>query len=64
MNQAEIQNKLDGMKKTRKALSVVTMVTAIVCMVVLLAYNFMSVAYLKSPVAPTTSRASPSPAGR
>ena len=50
MNQAEIQNKLDGMKKTRKALSVVTMVTAIVCMVVLLAYNFMSVTYLKSPV--------------
>ena len=50
MNQAEIQTKLDGMKKARKTLSVVTMVTAIVCMAVLLAYNFMSVTYLKSPV--------------
>ena len=50
MNQAEIQTKLGGMKKTRKALSIVTMVTAIVCMAVLLAYNFMSVTYLKSPV--------------
>ena len=50
MNQSEIQTKLDGMKKTRKALSIVTMVTAIVCMAVLLAYNFMSVTYLKSPV--------------
>lgn len=50
MNQAEIQTKLDGMKKTRKALSIVTMVTAIVCMAVLLAYNFMSVTYLKSPM--------------
>ncbi len=50
MNESQITAKLNQMKKTRKLLTTVTLVTALVCMAVLLAYNFMPVTYLKSPV--------------
>ena len=48
MDNAQIQAKLDSMKKTRKTLSTVTLIVALVSIAVLLAYNFMPVTYLQS----------------
>lgn len=48
MNEAQITAKLESMKKTRKTLSTVTLIVALVSMAVLLAYNFMPVTYLQS----------------
>ena len=48
MNEAQIQEKLDSMKKIRKTMSTVTLIVALVCIAVLLAYNFMPVTYLQS----------------
>lgn len=50
MNEAQIKNKLESMKVLRKRLSLVTLLTAIVCMLWLVVYNFLPVAYLLSPV--------------
>ena len=48
MNEAQITAKLGSMKKTRKTLSTVTLIVALVAMAVLVAYNFMPVTYLQS----------------
>lgn len=48
MNNAQITEKLESMKKTRKQLATVTLVMALVSIAVLLAYNFMPVTYLIS----------------
>ena len=48
MDNAQIQAKLDSMKKLRKTLATVTKIVAVVCILVLLAYNFMPVTYLQS----------------
>lgn len=49
MDEVQAKAKLDSMKKTRKLLSRVTLVAALVCMAMLVAYNFMPVTYLVSP---------------
>ena len=46
MNEEQVIAKLDSMKKTRRLLSKVTLIAAIVAIVFLLAYNFMPVANL------------------
>ena len=46
MNEDQVLAKLDSMKKTRRLLSKVTLIAAIVAIVFLLAYNFMPVANL------------------
>ena len=48
MDNTQITAKLESMKKTRKLLSIVTLIVALVSMAVLLAYNFMPVTYLQS----------------
>ena len=48
MTEAQINAQLESMKKTRKLLSKVTLIAALVCIAVLLAYNFMPVTYLQS----------------
>ena len=48
MDNAQITAKLESMKKTRKTLSKVTLIVALVSIAVLLAYNFMPVTYLQS----------------
>lgn len=49
MNEAQINERLDSMKRTRRLLSVVTLVVSLLSMAILVAYNFMPVTYLKSP---------------
>lgn len=44
----EIQAKLESMKKLRKTLSTVTTIVAVLCMAVLIVYNFMGVTFLKT----------------
>ena len=46
MNAEQVQQKLDSMKKTRRILSKVTVIVAVIGILVLLAYNFMPVANL------------------
>lgn len=48
MNEEQIQEKLNSMKKLRKTLSKVTLIDALVSIAILLAYNFMPVTYLIS----------------
>ena len=48
MNEEQIRNKLDSMKKLRKVLGVVTIVASLLSMAVIIAYNFMPITFLKS----------------
>ena len=48
MDNAQIQAKLDSMKKIRKTMGTVTLIVSLVCIAVLLTYNFMPVTYLQS----------------
>ena len=48
MDNAQITAKLESMKKIRKTMGTVTLIVALVCIAVLLAYNFMPVTYLIS----------------
>ena len=44
----QVQAKLESMKKLRKTLTTVTTIVAVLCMAVLIVYNFMGVTFLKT----------------
>jgi hypothetical protein len=48
MNEEQVKAKLEQMKKTRKALTVVSTLVALVCIAILVVYNFVGVTFLKS----------------
>lgn len=47
MTDAQIQAKLDNMKKTRRVLKTVSLIVSILAILLLIAYNFMGVTYMK-----------------
>ena len=50
MTEQQIQEKLAGMKKTRKLLSKVTLCVSILAIIVLVVYNFLGITFCKSPL--------------
>jgi hypothetical protein len=47
MTEAEIKEKLSGMKKTRKSLQTLTTIAALVSIALLIAYNFLGVTFMQ-----------------
>jgi hypothetical protein len=48
MNEEQVKAKLEQMKKTRKTLTVVSTLVALLCIALLVVYNFVGVTFLKS----------------